>query len=132
MLCAGCTIVASIRKRRSSDRQPCSPTISWPRQIVGLNSRSWIAPICCPGRCCQLPEMPAWFVRGDFVELLRDCLKHMPIVAILRGIAPGEVEARFDALSAAGIRIIEVPLNSPQALESIRLLAHRAGPEMLV
>jgi 2-dehydro-3-deoxyphosphogalactonate aldolase len=45
------------------------------------------------------------------------------IVAILRGIGPGDVVDIGKALVAAGIRIIEVPLNSPQALTSIGRLA---------
>jgi 2-dehydro-3-deoxyphosphogalactonate aldolase len=43
-----------------------------------------------------------------------------PIVAILRGVKPDEVVAIAKALVDAGIRAIEVPLNSPEPLESIR------------
>jgi 2-dehydro-3-deoxyphosphogalactonate aldolase len=43
-----------------------------------------------------------------------------PIIAILRGIGPDEALAVAGALIDAGIGIIEVPLNSPQAFESIR------------
>lgn len=46
-----------------------------------------------------------------------------PIVAILRGVRPDEVVAITEALVAEGIRIIEVPLNSPEPLRSIELLA---------
>lgn len=45
-----------------------------------------------------------------------------PIVAILRGIAPEEIVEVGSALIDAGIRVIEVPLNSPRALESIERL----------
>jgi 2-dehydro-3-deoxyphosphogalactonate aldolase len=45
------------------------------------------------------------------------------IVAILRGVTPAEVLAVGRALHAGGIRIIEVPLNSPQPFDSIALLA---------
>ena len=48
-----------------------------------------------------------------------------PIVAILRGVKPDEVVAIAKALVDAGIRAIEVPLNSPEPLESIRRLAAR-------
>jgi 2-dehydro-3-deoxyphosphogalactonate aldolase len=51
---------------------------------------------------------------------------HRPLVAILRGIRPDEAEAAFDALIAAGIGLIEVPLNSPDPLKTIALLAKRA------
>lgn len=54
-------------------------------------------------------------------------LKECPLVAILRGITPDEAEPVGDALVAAGFRLIEVPLNSPQPLESIAQLAARFG-----
>lgn len=52
---------------------------------------------------------------------------HRPLVAILRGIAPGEAAAVFDALVEAGITLIEVPLNSPEPFVSIETMAKRAG-----
>ncbi len=49
----------------------------------------------------------------------------MPLVAVLRGIAPDAVLPVADVLVDAGFRLIEVPLNSPSAFESIaRLVAH--------
>jgi len=54
-----------------------------------------------------------------------------PLVAILRGLTPQRAPETGAALVAAGFRIIEVPLNSPQPLESIKLLA-RAHGECLV
>ncbi len=47
----------------------------------------------------------------------------LPLVAILRGVRPEEVEAIALALYEEGFRLIEVPLNSPQALDSIARLA---------
>ncbi|MBR0648914.1 2-dehydro-3-deoxy-6-phosphogalactonate aldolase [Roseomonas terrae] len=55
-----------------------------------------------------------------------------PIVAILRGIRPEEVEAIGTALLAEGLGILEVPLNSPNALESIRRLHAAFGDRALV
>lgn len=52
------------------------------------------------------------------------------MVAILRGITPEEMLPVCEALRTAGIRLLEVPLNSPDALESIRRAAakyHAAG-----
>lgn len=46
-----------------------------------------------------------------------------PIVAILRGVRPDEVVAVTEALVTEGIRIIEVPLNSPEPLVSIEKLS---------
>ncbi|NVJ98203.1 MAG: 2-dehydro-3-deoxy-6-phosphogalactonate aldolase [Alphaproteobacteria bacterium] len=48
-----------------------------------------------------------------------------PIVAILRGIRPDEIVAVAETIVEAGIDVIEVPLNSPNAVESIRLLAEK-------
>jgi 2-dehydro-3-deoxyphosphogalactonate aldolase len=49
----------------------------------------------------------------------------LPLVAILRGLRPAEAESVGDALWAAGWRLLEVPLNSPQPLDSIARLAGR-------
>jgi 2-dehydro-3-deoxyphosphogalactonate aldolase len=55
-----------------------------------------------------------------------------PLVAIIRGVTPDEVEGVGEALFEAGIRIIEVPLNSPDPLQSIERLARRVGEHALV
>jgi 2-dehydro-3-deoxyphosphogalactonate aldolase len=55
-----------------------------------------------------------------------------PVIAILRGVRPQEVEAIGGALVEAGIRMIEVPLNSPTPLQSIATLARRFGAEALI
>ena len=49
-------------------------------------------------------------------------LSNLPLIAILRGITPGEADAVGELLYAAGFRCIEVPLNSPQPLASIAAL----------
>jgi 2-dehydro-3-deoxyphosphogalactonate aldolase len=63
---------------------------------------------------------------------LHEALASLPLVAILRGIRPDEVEAVADGLVAEGFRLIEVPLNSPDALQSIRGLAARFGAQAIV
>ncbi len=59
-------------------------------------------------------------------------LQQCPLVAIIRGVTPDEAEAVGEAIVAAGIRIVEVPLNSPNPFESIRRLAARLGQRALV
>jgi 2-dehydro-3-deoxyphosphogalactonate aldolase len=59
-------------------------------------------------------------------------LSTMPVVAILRGVIPEEVEAIAEAIIAAGVTIIEVPLNSPDPLASIELMAKRFAGRAIV
>jgi 2-dehydro-3-deoxyphosphogalactonate aldolase len=54
---------------------------------------------------------------------LEDAMAEMPIVAIIRGVRPNEVTAIADALYRGGIRIVEIPLNSPDPLVSLHKLA---------
>lgn len=55
-----------------------------------------------------------------------------PLIPILRGITPDEVLGVADVLVDCGLRAIEVPLNSPQAEESLRRLARHVGPDVVV
>lgn len=54
------------------------------------------------------------------------------LIAILRGVTPAEVVDMTAALIGAGITSIEVPLNSPDAFNSIELLAERFGDSALI
>lgn len=55
-----------------------------------------------------------------------------PLVAILRGITPAESIAVADALVAAGITLLEVPMNSPEALTSIARMTQHVGAHAMV
>ena len=56
-------------------------------------------------------------------EKFSQAMQSIPLIAILRGIQPGESIAVGQALVSTGWRLIEVPLNSPQPLDSIAALA---------
>lgn len=68
----------------------------------------------------------------DSLALFRACFGACPLVAIIRGVEPEEAEAIGQAIYNSGIRIIEVPLNSPRPLESIRRLAAKFADRALI
>ncbi|QPQ54348.1 2-dehydro-3-deoxy-6-phosphogalactonate aldolase [Allosphingosinicella flava] len=68
----------------------------------------------------------------DALDQFRALFSACPLIAIIRGVRPDEAEAIGGALIDAGIRIIEVPLNSPDPLESIRRLSAAFGETALI
>ncbi|MCS3467281.1 2-dehydro-3-deoxyphosphogalactonate aldolase [Pseudomonas sp. JUb42] len=64
--------------------------------------------------------------------MLKQALTQNGLVAILRGLRPQEAEAIGTVLYDAGIRVIEVPLNSPQPYDSIRLLRSLLPADCLI
>ncbi|MEO0028367.1 MAG: 2-dehydro-3-deoxy-6-phosphogalactonate aldolase [Pseudomonadota bacterium] len=58
-------------------------------------------------------------------------MDRLPLVAILRGLKPEEALDMGHAIVNAGFHILEVPLNSPDPLRSIQILAE-AFPNALV
>ena len=64
----------------------------------------------------------------DFRTYFAEC----PLVAIIRGVTPADAEAIATAIFEGGIRIIEVPLNSPQPFDSIQIIASALGDRALV
>lgn len=56
----------------------------------------------------------------------------LPLVAILRGVTPEEVEPIGEALVEAGFTMIEVPLNSPSPLASVEALARALGGRAMI
>lgn len=67
-------------------------------------------------------------IEADFAEAMTRC----PLVAILRGVRPDEIIDITDGLVEAGFTMIEVPLNSPEPLDSIGLIAKRYDRHVLV
>ncbi len=67
-------------------------------------------------------------MKEQFENFMAQC----PVVAILRGIAEDEVAAVCDALYAAGIRIIEIPLNYPDAIKSLAAAVEYCKNKMAV
>ncbi len=63
---------------------------------------------------------------------LNEALNTCGIIAILRGVTPGGVTQVAQALYDAGIRIVEVPLNSPEPFVSIEKLAKAFAGKMVV
>ncbi len=65
-------------------------------------------------------------------SLFHNALARCPLVAILRGVRPDEVCDIGDALVEAGFAMIEVPLNSPDALQSIARMVQALGHESMI
>jgi 2-dehydro-3-deoxyphosphogalactonate aldolase len=63
---------------------------------------------------------------------LEDALEACGIVAILRGVTPDEVVAVSQTLYDAGIRVVEVPLNSPEPFTSIEKLSKAFADKMII
>ena len=59
------------------------------------------------------------------IQAFNDAFARCPLIAILRGVRPDEVEGIGDALVDAGFTLIEVPMNSPDPLDSVARLAKR-------
>ncbi|TPG21119.1 2-dehydro-3-deoxy-6-phosphogalactonate aldolase [Sphingomonas koreensis] len=66
--------------------------------------------------------------QADLAAALARC----PLVAILRGVEPDEVEGIVAVLIDAGFSMIEVPLNSPRPLDSIERIARKYGDDALI
>ena len=65
------------------------------------------------------------------IDKFNEAMAALPLVAILRGLKPDEAPTIGDVLVEAGFRLIEVPLNSPQPLDSIATLRKRF-PQALI
>lgn len=68
----------------------------------------------------------------DALAAVEAALADAPVVAILRGLHAGEAVAVVEALYDAGIRVAEVPLNSPDPFATIALLRSHFGARMVI
>jgi len=64
----------------------------------------------------------------QFQQFLQEC----PVIAILRGITPAEIPMVCDILYQAGIRLLEIPLNSPEPCQSIAAAVRHCGGRQLI
>ena len=67
-------------------------------------------------------------MKNRFEQLRQEC----PIIAILRGVTPEEVEAVCDTLYENGIFLVEITLNSDRPLASIELAVRHCADRMMV
>ena len=65
-------------------------------------------------------------------ELFEKKLQKCPLIAILRGITPGEVPEVCDVLFSAGITLLEIPLNTPDAFNCIATAVKHCGDRQMV
>ena len=65
-------------------------------------------------------------------ELFDRHFEPCPLIGIIRGVTPADAVGIGKALLDGGIRIIEVPLNSPEPFASIGAIAEAIGEEALV
>ena len=63
---------------------------------------------------------------------LDEAMAVSPVVAIIRGVTPDEAVSIAEAIHDGGLRAVEVPLNSPDPLESIRRIAEAFEGRMAV
>lgn len=63
---------------------------------------------------------------------LNAAMAEIPLIAILRGVKPDEVLEIARAIFQAGIKTIEIPLNSPEPYKSIEILQQAMGDEAVI
>jgi 2-dehydro-3-deoxyphosphogalactonate aldolase len=70
---------------------------------------------------------------NDFqpAHALAQAMAQLPLIAILRGLTPAEAPAIGQALVSSGFALMEVPLNSPEPLQSIAVLTQQF-PQALI
>jgi 2-dehydro-3-deoxyphosphogalactonate aldolase len=77
------------------------------------------------------PQTPPESPTRTPAQTLAQAMAQLPLIAILRGLTPAEAPTVGQALVSSGFAIIEVPLNSPEPLQSIALLTEQF-PQALI
>jgi 2-dehydro-3-deoxyphosphogalactonate aldolase len=85
-----------------------------------------------PPATASEPAMPSQQIADRTDDPAIRLLDTMPLVAILRGLEPGQADDVASLLLEAGFRALEVPLNSPQPFASIERIARRFSTAALV
>ena len=67
-------------------------------------------------------------MKAQFEKFMQQC----PVIAILRGLTTAEAPAVCDALYAAGITLLEIPLNSPDPINTIAAAVKHCGDRQMV
>ena len=67
-------------------------------------------------------------MKAQFEKFMQQC----PAIAILRGLTTPEAPAVCDALYAAGITLLEIPLNSPDPFNTIAAAVKHCGERQMV
>ena len=67
-------------------------------------------------------------MKAQFEKFMQQC----PAIAILRGLTTAEAPAVCDALYAAGITLLEIPLNSPDPINTIAAAVKHCGDRQMV
>src|SRR6187431_922640 len=99
----------------------------WRRRTSSSSARTATPrPSGCGASPCRR-ALPFHHARTYCMNPVAAYLDPVPLIAVLRGISPEEVDDVAGVLVDAGFRILEVPLNSPRPYDSIRRLAQVHG-----
>jgi 2-dehydro-3-deoxyphosphogalactonate aldolase len=80
----------------------------------------------------RAPQRVGFSHRARWRALVTLKLAPTPLIAILRGVTPDEADSIAAAIVEAGFGAIEVPLNSPDPLASVEIIARLFGDKVLV
>lgn len=81
----------------------------------------------------QIEPIAIWGIsEKTMLSRFTNAMARLPLVAILRGMKSDEAPAVLAALLSQGFALIEIPLNSPDPLASIKAMRKKAPPEVVI